>query len=156
MSGTTRIVVGPTGGVVECGCCRRAFPAWLIHAFAVPAFRPSGALAVVGGMLCPVCADQLLPDAPMLRASRGAVAYYADGLAWFRRGRPETCAGCGSRLSPDMSNLFYRLPPHTGIQGLCRHCASRVVRAEIEADTLRPLDARRATLRLERRRKTER
>lgn len=121
---------------MKCEYCRRAFPAWLLRTVAVPAFTSSGTVTVVRRTLCPVCADRLLPEASMLRSTMRPVAYYADGWEWFRRGRPETCAMCGNRLPSDLLNLFYRPPMHAEILGLCRCCASRVVCAEVEVNTL--------------------
>lgn len=121
---------------MKCEHCRKACPEWLTDTVSVPAFTSAGTVTVVHKTLCPACAVQLLPEASMLRPGTGPVTYYDDGWEWFRRGRPETCAMCGNRLPSDLSNLFYRPPMHAEILGLCRRCASRVVRAEVEVNTL--------------------
>ena len=118
-------------------CCKAAFSEFLLNVVNVPVLTPSSAVTVVHKTLCQVCADRLLPEDPMLRSTMGTVTYYADGWAWLRRGRPETCSMCGSQLPADLTNLFYRPPMHEEILGLCRTCASRVVRAEVEGNTLR-------------------
>lgn len=110
---------------------RRRSASFLLDVVNVPVLTPSGTVAVVHKTLCPVCADRLLPEASMLSPTQGPVTYYADGWKWFRRKRPVTCSMCGSQLPADLSNLFYRLPTHSEVLGLCHSCASRVVRAEV-------------------------
>lgn len=126
--------------IIKCEHCRKSSYAgygWLVDTVSVPAFTSSGAVTVVHKTLCPVCVDRLLPEASMLSSTTGPVTYYDDGWEWFRRKRPETCAMCGRQLPADLSNLFYRPPMHTEVLGLCRTCASRVVRAEVDSNTLR-------------------
>lgn len=125
---------------MRCEHCRKSSYAgygWLVDTVSVPAFTSAGTVTVVHKTLCPACAVQLLPEDSMLGPGIGPVTYYDDGWKWFRRKRPETCTMCGSQLPADLSNLFYRPPLHEEVLGLCRSCASRVVRAEVEGNTIR-------------------
>lgn len=123
--------------MMRCEHCRKACPEWFVDTVSVPAFTSAGTVTVVHRTLCPACSVQLLPEDSKLIPGTGPVTYYDDGWEWFRRKRPETCAMCGSQLPADLSNLFYRPPMHEEVLGLCRTCASRVVRAEVDSNTLR-------------------